>query len=147
MVPRRVPEVGTKEITLADGTIAQDTYLKSFDLSHYAIMLTEFQLDIECKQIRVDSTSDYNKFLPLGRMKPFFYEKFKICSTNDNTYKKITTYEELANYCTNYSTFFENSHSGNVCKKEVIISNKEHYKDEAYELTCSFRFRFDRNYS
>ena len=42
MVPRRVPDLGKKEITLADGTIVEDTYLKSFNLSHYAIMLNDF---------------------------------------------------------------------------------------------------------
>ena len=43
MVPRRVPNFETGEITLADGTKMETKIFKGFTLEHYAMLLNTFK--------------------------------------------------------------------------------------------------------
>ena len=97
MVPRRIPIVDIKEFTLPDGNKTYERKLRKFKLGHLAVMLNTFPMKLKANRLKIDPNSqlDYNKYLPIDRLEPFRYEKFRINTLN---YSK-ETYPRIASEC------------------------------------------------
>ena len=85
---------------LEDGSVIHEKTLESFDLTHYAVMLIDFDLPIYKDRFLIDSVKDYNNYLPLDRMAPFVYNNFIVSSLRSQ-------WEKTAGECTLYEFNFE----------------------------------------
>ena len=96
MVPRRVPVVDMQEFTLPDGSKTYERKLKEFKLGHIAVMLNTFPMELKANRLSMPNAQlNYNRFLPIERLEPFLYEKFRINTLNYSE----SSYSRIANQC------------------------------------------------
>lgn len=139
MVPRRIPQTKTVEIKCKDGQSLKQQKLEKFRLEHYAMMLSTFELPLDetLLEVQINGSCDYEKFLPVDRLEPFKWSKYKIVSSSDQEYRAIKA--------ANYSTFFRNDNTGCILSRDVIRNyNKEHCLNKVYQVECLFRSNFDQ---
>ena len=141
MVPRRIPNLEEKEITLQDGSKIKEKHLASFTLEHYAMMVNDYHLDIEINSHEIEGNSDYNNFLPLDRMQSFHRDKFYIsCKAYYRSkYSSTQSYDNSTiNSCMKYEDNFSKWGTGDVLRSDVIAANKDHKKSDVYKVHTQF---------